>query len=135
MLRSVAAKNRTMKTSTTTIAGKEVTLAYCYGTEIAYKDFTNEDINDFMPEVAEALNSNRMPDIKKTVYLILSAMTAFYRDKHSPIVDSDILDEATPEELGKAIGTVLVLRAKFYNIPTGEPEDKATEDTEGAKKN
>lgn len=124
-----------MKTSTTTIAGKEVTLAYCYGTEIAYKDFTNEDINDFMLEVEKELKSKRMPDIKKTVYLILSAMTAFYRDKHSPIVDSDILDEATPEELGKAIGTVLVLRAKFYNIPTREPEDKATEDTEGAKKN
>ena len=33
-----------MITREVTLCGKQVTLAYCYATEIAYKDLTNEDI-------------------------------------------------------------------------------------------
>ena len=43
-----------MKKSEITIAGKAVTLCYCYATEIAFKTLAERDINDFMLKYAEA---------------------------------------------------------------------------------
>ena len=34
------------------------------------------------------------------------------------------MNEATPLEIGTALATFITLRAEFYHLPTGEPEDK-----------
>ena len=36
-----------MITKEITLCSKQVTLAYCYATEIAYKDLANEDMLDY----------------------------------------------------------------------------------------
>ena len=111
-----------------TLAGKPVTLGYCYATEIAYKEMLGEDIAAIIQETIECVNAKpaRMPDAKRSIHLVLAAIIAYYEcvKKETPIKDIDIISEATPVELGIALGTIINLWAKFYNIPKGEPEDK-----------
>ena len=103
-----------------------MTLGYCYATEIAYKDIAGGDINDFILEVGQAIEAQKMPDIKKTIYLILAGIMAYYQSQNedAPITDADLMNEATPLELGKALGSIVTLRSQFYGIPSGEPEEK-----------
>ena len=113
-----------------TIAGKSVTLGYCYATEIAYKGLSGEDISSIIRDTIAAINAKPagMPDVKRCIYLVLAAAMAYYQskdeDEPTPIEDTDLMNEATPIELGNALGTIINLWAKFYSIPAGEPEDK-----------
>ena len=108
-----------------TICGKPVTLAYCYATEIAYKDCSGEDIQTFLTEAIPLIQQQQMPDVKKTLFLIIASMLSYYEDDEKlPVTDKDMMREATPNEIGTALGTIITLWAKFYNIPKGEPEDK-----------
>ena len=108
------------------IMGKQVTLAYCYGTEISYKLLADEESTDFIAEGLKCLQENRMPDSRKAIYLIMSAMTAFYesQSQKNPIEDKELIFHASPEDIGMAIGTIAALYIEFYKIPVGEPEDK-----------
>jgi len=121
-----------MQKEKTTIAGKEVTLAYCYATEIAYKEFTGEDISTYMKEAFVALNGQpiRMPDVKKTIYIILAAAMAYSngKDEDASIKDTDLMNEATPQELGTALGTILSLYTQFYALPKEEEKEDSKED-------
>ena len=111
-----------------TIAGKSVIVGYCYATEIAYKDLSGEDITDITQETIAAVNAQpaRMPDTKRSVYLVLAAVMAYYqsKDEDAPIRDSDLMNDTTPLELSTALGTIINLWAQFYNIPKGEPKEK-----------
>ena len=122
-----------MKQKETTLCGKTVNLAYCYATEIAFRELTDSDINDFVAEAVDAVSANRMPDIKKTICTLLASMMACYDDK-LPVTDKELMDEATPTEVGTALGIVLSLRMDFYKLPSGEPEEK-TEKRRTRKKN
>ena len=118
-----------------TLCSKQVTLAYCYATEIAYKDLSDEDMFDYAQAAVEAIQAQRDPDIKKTILAIIACMMAYYEDADkAPVKDSDIMKEATPVELGTAMLTILSMRNDFYHVPKGEPEDKP-QDGEGAEKN
>jgi hypothetical protein len=55
-----------MTTKTIKIANKEVTLAYCYATEIAFQRYTGTGLENF-----DATNSEHV------VYLVLSAVLAY----------------------------------------------------------
>lgn len=116
----------TMKKKEITLAGKQVTVAYCYATEIAYKDLSGQDIADFMGEVGEAIAANKMPDVKKSIFLLVAAIMSYYETKKedAPISDAQIMTDATPLEMGAAIGAVLNLRSEFYALPEGEPKEK-----------
>lgn len=115
-----------MKKKEITLAGKQVTVAYCYATEIAYKDLSGQDIADFMGEVGEALAAEKMPDVKKSIFLLVAAIMSYYETKKedAPITDAQIMTEATPLEMGAAIGAVLNLRSEFYALPEGEPKEE-----------
>ena len=114
-----------MITKEITLCGKQVTLAYCYATEIAYKDLSNEDMLDYAKHAVEAIQAQRDPDIKRTIFTILACMMAFYEDADkAPVKDSDIMKDATPVEIGTAMLTILSMRSEFYHVPAGEPEDK-----------
>ena len=118
-----------MTTKTITIAGKEVTLAYCYATEIGYKLLSDEDINAYMADAMEALKENRMPDIRKTIYVIIAAIKAYieWQEETPAVTDRDLMYKATPLELGTALGTIIQLRADFYKVPSDEPKDEQPE--------
>lgn len=119
-----------MTTKTITIAGKEVTLAYCYATEIGYKLLSDEDINVYMADAMEALKESRMPDTRKTVYVIIAAINAYseWQGEKPVISDRDLMYKATPLELGTALGTIIQLRADFYKVPSDEPKDEQQEE-------
>jgi hypothetical protein len=110
------------------LAGKSVTLGYCYATEIIYKDLSDEDIAAIIQETIACVNTQpaRMPDAKRSIYLVLAAVMAYYQsqDEDAPIKDTDLMNDTTPLELGTALGTIINLWAKFYHIPAGEPADK-----------
>lgn len=115
----------------------DVTLAYCYATEIAFKDLSGGDITDFMQEAIENIQQQRMPDIKKTIYLIIAAHMAYTEAngiKEPAIKDLDLMTTATPDEVGTALGIVIGLRAEFYHVPAGEPEDKPDKGNGGRKR-
>lgn len=107
---------------------RTATMGYCYATEIAFKDLAGQDITDFVAEALPLIQDNKMPDIKKTICAIQSCMIAYYESigEEPPVKGTDLMNEATPLEIGTALATMIGLRAKFYQIPAGEPEDKAT---------
>ena len=111
-----------------TLAGKPVTLGYCYATEIAYKDLSGEDIAAIIQETIACVDAKpaRMPDTKRSIYLVLAAVMAYYqsKDEDAPIKATDLMNDTTPLELGTALGTIINIWAKFYNIPKGEPKEK-----------
>ena len=111
-----------------TLAGKPVNLGYCYATEIAYKDLSDENITDIIQDTITGINAtpSRMPDAKRSIHLVLAAIIAYYESKgeDAPVKDSELINETSPMEVGKALGTVLSLRAEFYAVPAGEPEEK-----------
>ena len=115
-----------MITKEITLLGKPITLAYCFGTEISYKLLADEECTDFIKEVISGLNDKKEPDRRKSIYLIMSAMTAYYesQNQENPIEDKELIFHATPDELGLAVGTIAGLYIEFYKIPVGEPEDK-----------
>lgn len=119
----------------------EVGMAYCFATEIAYRDLAGEDIGDFMQSAAIALSGEnpRMPDIRRTIYAILASVMAYSQAKgtQAPVRDADLMTYASPTEIGEALGTVIGLRQQFYTLPAGEPKDKEEKPTgrKGRKKN
>lgn len=118
-----------MTTKTITIAGREVTLAYCYATEIGYKLLSDEDINVYTAETLDLLEQKTMPDTRKTIYALIAAINAYseWKGEQPAITDRDLMYDATPLEIGTALGTFLRLRADFYKIPEGEPKDEHPE--------
>ena len=115
-----------MITKEITLCGRQVMIAYCYATEISYKILSDEDIINFGQEIAEKIQHEQMPDIKKTIFLILASMQSYYESKgeQCPITDKELMYECTPQEIGNALGTLLGLRVEFYHVPAGEPEEK-----------
>ena len=114
-----------MITKEITLCSKQVTLAYCYATEIAYKDLSDEDMFDYAKHALESIQAQRDPDIKKTILAIIACMMAYYEDvDKAPVKDSEIMKQATPVEIGTAMLTILSMRSEFYHVPKDEPEDK-----------
>ena len=120
------------------LLGKKVRLAYCFGTEISYKLLADEECTDFVREVLAGLAQEqpKMPDTRKSIYLIMSAMTAYYESsgEKNPIEDKELIFHATPEDIGLAVGTIASMYIEFYKIPIGEPEDKKPANAEEAEK-
>ena len=115
-----------MITKEITILDQKVNLAYCYGTEISYKLLADEECTDFIKEVIMSIQTKKLPDSRKSIYLIIAAMTAYYesQNQQNPIDDKKLIYHATPEDIGLALGTIAGLYIEFYHIPVGEPEDK-----------
>jgi hypothetical protein len=126
--------SRNMETKTTTINGKEVTLCYCYATEINFAKLTDgENASVFIQETAKKLDAlskcdaTAQPDIEKCIYLILAAAIAYYKSKgeECPITDEDLLFSNSPTELYEAAGAVILLYGSFYKLlPGDEPKTK-----------
>ena len=115
-----------MITREITLCGKQVTLGYCYATEIAYKLYSDEDIEVIIKDIVAAIQEKQMTDVMRSIYLILSAVQAYYDSvgQEMPVVDKDIMYASTPLEFSTAIGTIIAMRGEFYHIPSDEPQDK-----------
>ena len=111
-----------MKTKEITIGGVKVMLAYCFATELAFKNFTGLEIEDFDP-------TNR----DHIIYMILSAVAAYYqkREEDAPIKDTDLMYESKPTEIIDALKEIIKLKNDWYEIPNGDKiEEKSADDEE-----
>ena len=109
-----------------TIGGKHVTLAYCFATEIAFREYSGQEFTEFLKEAATAAGEGNAPDPTKLLYAILSAVAAYSqsRGEEMPVTDTDLMYHATPGELTEAFNMVMQLRSEWYTQPEGEPEEK-----------
>ena len=126
-------KIETMITKEITLCGKQVTIGYCFATELGFKTNADEDIEDFIIEVIEMFQKqSQMPDLNKCIYLIYAAMLAYYESvkQEVPISAEDMMYNMQPLELGAALATILNMRANFYKAPKGEPDDKPKSEEE-----
>lgn len=113
-----------MRTGKINIGGREVNVAYCYATEIAFRRYTGENVNVLFPK------EGKTPDPEHILYVILAAILAYYQAKgeEPPLKSESLMYEATPGELGEAFAEVMRLCGEWYQTPKGEPEE---EDKEG----
>lgn len=101
-----------------TIAGKAVSVAYCYATEIAFHKYTGKSVDEF-----DATDPDHVS------YLIISAILSYYqsRDEEPPVRDGDIMYDARPKEIINAMTAIFKLRAEWYEVPADEPKDEGKE--------
>ena len=130
-----------MITKELTICGKQVTLAYCYATEINYKYFADEDIEVLMAKIIKAIKDKSLIDVDKSLKLIAASMTSYYDYKEDeekmPITLKELRSESTPREISTAIGFIIAMRQQFYYVPEDEQEamdNKQDEGSNGDKK-
>ena len=114
-----------MKKKEVTIAGKFVTLAYCYATEITFNDLTGEDINEFFKEVF--LSEGKTANPKKILYAILACAIAYAEGTTTTegvLEDKTLMYEAKPSELIEAFKAVVELRNEWYKLPSSDKTEK-----------
>ena len=113
-----------MKTKEITVCGRQVVLAYCFATELAFKNFTGIEIEEFDP-------SNR----DHIIYMILAAIAAYYqkREEDAPIKDTDLMYESKPAEIIEALKEIIQLKAEWYEIPNGDKIEEKPADSEESK--
>lgn len=103
-----------MESGIINIAGKDVNVAYCYATEIAFRKYTGESIEQF-----DAQNPEHV------LYFVISAIVAWsqYKGEEPAIKDEQLMYQAKPKELVEALSVIFKLRMKWYDLPTDEPVD------------
>ena len=126
--RLVFKNKRNMITKQVKIAGKDVTLAYCIGTEIAFHGMAGIEFKDFVQEAAVKKTS----DPRYVIHAILAAAITYAQSKgiDEPITDKDLMFEATNEELTEALVEITKMFAEWYKLPLGE-EQKAKKGSKG----
>ena len=104
-----------MKTKEITLCGKQVMVAYCFATEIAFKKFTGTNVDEF-----DATNPEHI------IYIILSAIATYYQKEgtDAPVKDEALMYDVQPRELIDALNEVLKLRADWYQLPKGDKKDE-----------
>ena len=119
-----------VKITTATKSGEKkqvsVMLGYCFATEISYKILAEEDIHDFIKVVIECIEKKKMPDTRKSIFLIVAAMQAYYESisKKPPLTDKDLMYHMTASEMGTAVGTIISLYLKANKSPKGEVDEQ-----------
>ena len=129
-----------MVQQTIQLCGKEVTLGYCFATEINYSNLTKGDnVPRYIAEAAAKMDAiskgqgTEVPDVEKAIYLILAAELAYYgsKDQELPVVDKDLMYCESPTEIYTALGTIILLYGQFYKLLPSEAEQAAKEQEEG----
>ena len=114
---------------TTTIAGIEVTLGYCFATELNYRNLADEEIANYFKEAFGCIQEGKDPDTDKSIRLVLASVISYYDSQSTgeatyPINERTLIYDTAPDELIKAVLTIAGMRNEFYKIPVGEPKDK-----------
>ena len=102
-----------MKEKVILLCGYQTGIAYCYATEIAFRKYTGEYIDQF-----DAQNPEHI------LYIILAAIFSYYqsRGQEAPVKDEDLMYKARPQQLVDALTEVFNLRAEWYQ---SEPEKES----------
>lgn len=129
-----------MKKKKVKIAGKQVWLAYCYATELAFYDMTDTDINDFFKEFfspnkeedEEEKKKKESHKLKLILYAIFAAAFSYSEsvEKDCEIDHKTLMFHAKPAEITDAFACVIELRNEWYKLPS---DDKPKKDEDGEK--
>ena len=129
-----------MKKKKVKIAGKQVWLAYCYATELAFYDMTDTDINDFFKEffsqnkeMDEEKRKKKESRIRKLVlYAIFAAAFSYSEsvEEECEIGHKALMFHAKPNEITDAFSCVIELRNEWYKLPSDDKPKKEDEDGE-----
>ena len=129
-----------MKKKKVKIAGKQVWLAYCYATELAFYDMTDTDINDFFKEFfspnkeedEEEKKKKESHKLKLILYAIFAAAFSYSEsiEKDCEIGHKTLMFHAKPAEITDAFACVIELRNEWYKLPS---DDKPKKDEDGEK--
>lgn len=114
-----------MTEKTITICGKEVRLRYCAATETGFERITGKGIDAFSPKFGKDEDGNTIVTDKPTAdtndYIVLAAsaiIAAYERNgEQPPVTLSDILYNATPQEITALLTAVVALRNEWYSLP------------------
>ena len=103
-----------MKTKQITLCGQQVTIGYCFATEIAFLKYTGVSVEDMDVKNPEHI-----------IYLILSAIIAYYEAEKQelPIKDTDLMYKSNPTEMIQAVASVFELNHEWYAVPKGDTND------------
>lgn len=105
-----------------TINGKEVGVAYCYATEIAFTKYTGVSVDEF---------DTKNPE--HHIYIILAAIMAYNGAEglDTTIRDTDLMYNARPADIIEALRVIFELRNEWYKLPAG---DNVVSNAEGEEK-
>ena len=126
-----------MKSREIEILGKKVMVGYCAATENAYERMTGKSIEVFNPDIEGEVHAT----IEDVMYLAIGGIIAYYAsiNEDAPIVDKDILFEASPTDRKTLMDTIVELRFEWYGIPAAvyekikKEQGEAKEDEEPTK--
>ena len=129
-----------MKKKKVKIAGKQVWLAYCYATELAFYDMTDTDINDFFKEFfspnkeedEEEKKKKESRKMKLILYAIFAAAFSYSEsvERDCEIDHKTLMFHAKPAEITDAFACVIELRNEWYKLTS---DDKTKKDEDGEK--
>ncbi len=107
-----------------TINGKEVGVAYCYATEIAFTKYTGVSVDEF---------DTKNPE--HHIYIILASIMAYNGAEglDTTIRDTDLMYNARPAEIIEALRVIFELRNEWYKLPAGDNAGSTSEGEEKAK--
>ena len=120
--RLVFTNKRNMITKKVKIAGKDVTLAYCIGTEIAFHGMAGIEFKDFIQEAT----TKKTTDPRYIIHAILAAAITYAQSKdiEEQISDKDLMFGATNKELTEALVEITKMFMEWYELPMGEQKPK-----------
>lgn len=97
------------------IGEKEISVAYCYATEISFKKLSGFVVSDFDDKNPEHI-----------LYLIVSAMQSYYlaKGEEIPVADTYFLYECTSDDLITALSEIVALHHEWYKIPYDKPAER-----------
>ena len=113
-----------MTTRKITIAGKEVTLAYCCATEIAFYKYTHATIAEFDRSNPEHI-----------LYIILACIIAWsqFKGEEPAVKDEDLMYNVNSKELVAILNTVFELCSEWYDMPLAEKKTESAESSSDSK--
>ena len=128
---------------TISICGKDVKMRYCLASETGYELISDKDINTFLPTPTDkhdkdgkVIFSPAKATTDDFIRLSYACIVAAYEceDKQPPISVTDIMYNATPQEVTNMIASCVELRIKWYKMPeVVRPEEEVHDEEEQGK--
>lgn len=107
--------------STIHVCGFDVRMRYCAAAETSYEKISGRPIDTFLPSSGED-GKQQPPKAMTEDYILLAvgAVIAAYSatNEEPPVNATDILYEATPNEVVQIVSEVVKLRAQWYDVPS-----------------